>query len=341
MHTQLLLGVWLDRRVKTFGELEVSCLRFLTPLKGKRLLVAVSGGRDSVLLFHLLKNLAPKLELKLSVGHVYHGHSEFRREAFEFVRELAGESFVSNVESAPGGLVSSSAPPAQDAFGNEFPREDEQSLRVFRRSALLAMCRLTKSDFIVLGHHRDDLMETRLIRLIRGTGPEGIKSMSRKSRLVLRPLLPFWRDQIEAASLDLNYVEDPSNLSSRHLRNWIRNEWLVQLEAYRPGGKKSLGRSLENLTISSRKNLDELKLLLDSTGVDRFGILALSNVEQRQILASYLRERNVKNYSASHVDEVLKRLKTSQKSFQFKVAGRVWNVSSTRVCLSEPDSRIT
>jgi tRNA(Ile)-lysidine synthase len=319
----------LDNELKAFAKLEIKTLQFLTPFRGKRLLLAVSGGRDSVLLFHLLRKLAPKLKLDLVVGHVYHGHSEYRGEAFEFVRKLAGDfRFVSNVSNP-------NAQAARDDLQQIFPTSDEQSLREFRRDTLLAMARSTESHRVVLGHHRDDLFETRMIRLIRGTGLEGIKSMSMKSAKVLRPLLPFWREEIIQASASLKFLEDPTNVDSRYLRNWLRNNWLVQLEAYRPGAQKSLARSLENLSLSARHELSQLKIFIDSKGVDRSAILALSNVEQRQILASYLRERNVKNYSASQVDEVLKRLKTSQKSFDFKVAGRVWSVTSDRVRLHE------
>lgn len=328
----------MDNELKAYSKLEVKTLQFLSAYRGKRLLVAVSGGRDSVLLFHLLKKLSKKLELEITVAHVFHGgDSQYRKLAFEFVRELAGSAgleFVANVGSVAGSkLPPPLGAPPRDAFGNEFPRDDEQSLREFRSNALLAMARSMETDKIVLGHHRDDLLETRLIRLIRGTGAEGIRAMSMKSARVLRPLLPFWREEIVAASKGLKFLEDPSNLDSRYLRNWLRTNWLVQLEGYRPGAQKTLARSLENLSISAKKELQHLKAFIDESGVDRSAILALSNVEQRQIVASYLRGRNVKNYSASHVDEVLKRLKTSQKCFDFKVAGRVWSVTSGRVRL--------
>jgi len=305
---------------------------FSSELRNKKLLVAVSGGLDSVLLFHLLKTLRRKTNFQMIVAHVYHGpeRGSYRREAFDFVRQLAGEdvAFVSNVKD-PGGSSSEQ----WDIFGEAFPKNDEESLRVYRSTVLRKLSQLTEADLIVLGHHRDDLLETRLIRLIRGVGPEGLKSMSMKTLKIFRPLLMVWREDLKrlADAQKLRYLEDPSNINLKYLRNWIRHKWLSDLESYRPGATRSLARSLELLSRESRVYLRQLKTFIQPDGVDRSAILALTNVEQRQIIASYLKSRNVKNYSASHVDEVLKRLKSSKNIFEFKVAGRVWNVTATRV----------
>ncbi len=318
----------------TFKELQQKVFQLLGPhLRGRRILVAVSGGLDSIVLLEVLKSLLQRLNFQIVVAHVFHGAKEsrdFRVRAFNFVKECSEFTFVANVKDPQLDLET-------DDLGHSFPGSDEQSLREFRQKVLKDLARITESDWIAIGHHRDDLLETRLIRLIRGTGREGLKSMSVRGRKVIRPLLPFWRESLRQVAMTekITFVNDPSNVDPKYLRNWIREQWLPPLEHYRPGAKQSLARSLDQLVRQSRQDLARLESLLTNDGVDRSALLILSHVEQRQVLATYLKRHNVKNYSASHVDEVLKRLKSNKKSFDFRVAGRVWQIGPSRVCIQD------
>jgi tRNA(Ile)-lysidine synthase len=310
---------------------------FSSHLRGKKILIAVSGGLDSVLLLHVLASLQKRIDFHIIVAHVFHGAEKngYRERAHSFVQNLAADlPYVSNVTVSNVTINrSKTSEDSSDELGFMFPKDDEQSLRQFRQSVLKKLKELTEADLIALGHHRDDLLETRLIRLVRGVGREGMTAMASKSNLVIRPFLSVWREDLFniAKENGISFLEDPSNLNTRYLRNWIRTKWLEDLEIYRPGAKKSLGRSLEILSKESKSDIKRFREHFDESGVHRTAILALTNVEQRQVLASYLKQINVKNYSASHIDEVLKRLRSNKKNFEFRVASRVWNVSATRV----------
>lgn len=316
----------------TYRELENKVFQLLhSHLKNKHVLIAVSGGLDSVVLTNLLLKLQPKLNLRLTLAHVFHGpdRNTYRSRAYNLVKDLSRKnnlSFVSNV-------LDHASTFQKDDLGFEFPLSDEQSLREFRGDVIRNLATLTGAELIATGHHRDDLLETRLIRLIRGVGREGLRAMTLKSPKIVRPLLPFWRTDLQAIAKQMSwdFLEDPSNQDVKYFRNWIRQIWLPSLEKYRPGGTRRMAQSLDNLVRHSKLELDRLRSLIFTDGVDRLGVAGLPNVDQRQVLASYLKLKNVKNYSVSHVDEVLKRLNSNRTEFEFRVAGQVWKVSRSRV----------
>ena len=207
----------------------------------QQIVIAVSGGLDSMVLAHLFFKLSKLLKIEIAVAHIHHGTAEtkqsqiFRDKAFEFVKawvESSGVSFLTN-----GSLLNS-----------KIILKSEAELRDFRHSYLEQLRReFSKSAFLALAQHRDDLLETRLIRLIRGTGAEGFGSMVLLKEHILRPLLGFSRSEIMdyARAEKIQWLEDPSNKSVDPLRNWMRQEWLPQLEEKRPGGSAAMGRSFE------------------------------------------------------------------------------------------------
>src|SRR6476620_6435224 len=133
-----------------------------------RILVAVSGGRDSVALLNLLFALKTRLKFELAVAHVHHGHStdkavaSYRIKTASFVKRLASNY---NLEFH---LIQHDGPELKS----------EADFRKVRE-ALLESCRKrSESDWLAFAHHSDDLLETRLIRLIRGTGAQGLQAMN-------------------------------------------------------------------------------------------------------------------------------------------------------------------
>lgn len=206
----------------------------------------------------------------------------------------------------------------------------EETLRKLRYQELARIRTENNFSYLVLGHQWDDLLETRLIRLIRGTGSNGLISMSFRKENQLRPLLTVSRSEIEHYSnmKKTNYLEDPSNFSQDPLRNWIRANWLSLLEQKRPGSIKSLARSLD---LISQQIQNETVENLNIAYLDRFKFLELSREKKRQRLATFLHMKNIKGYQASHIDEVIKRLETSQKNLWFKVAKCQWSVNAEQI----------
>ncbi len=198
-------------------------------LVGTRLVVALSGGADSVALLHLLRD--PSLALDLHAVHVHHGVRGDEADAdAEFCRELAAGLGI------PFTLVRLT-PPERPAEGRE------ASWRRLRYGSLREMAREAGASAIATGHHRDDVAEGVLVQLLRGGGPRALAGIAaRAPGGVIRPLLPWGREEIEAWLLarGLSWREDSSNASPEHLRNLVRHRVLPALEAVSPAVRRHL-----------------------------------------------------------------------------------------------------
>lgn len=299
--------------------------KLLSSHNTKTLLLGVSGGVDSVVLFHHLLKVSDKFPIEISVAYVHHGISDdekqnkYRDRAFSFVKRLSEEYQIPFYTNEPKKTKSS----------------DEEYFRNLRDDFFTKVLSENKIDVLVKAHNRDDLLETRLIRLIRGVGDQGFQSMSEYSNGVLRPLLTWTREEIEnyAKKYELDFVNDPSNKDEKYMRNWIRNSWLKDLEKYRPGAKSSLMRSLENISQSLANSNCDFSDTIDQSGILRSKLISLNKLDQRRVFALYLNKMNVKNYSHSQIDEVLKRLDSSKKALTFHVMGCDWSVDTEHISL--------
>lgn len=295
-------------------------------LSGSRVLVACSGGMDSVALSACFVRLAERIGFEVALAHVHHGRSanpslrRFRVEALELVRTL-GQEWDVEVLTAGG--------ESNDPLTR--PLESEQDLREFRLSALENLAESGEFSHVAFAHHSNDLLETRLIRLVRGTGPQGLEAMRSARGRLLRPFLEEDRSEILAYARQkkLRWVDDPSNDDVSYLRNWMRREWLPALEAKRSGAVRSLARSLELIANLCERPIQEN--LHAKVVIDRKAFAKLPLVEQKQTLASSLLDLGSKRFSASHVTEILKRLKNPRKTFEFEVSDVRWIVNAGQI----------
>ena len=200
------------------------------------LLVAVSGGPDSVALLDLLCGCAEPLGLGLAVGHVDHGIQPDSGSVAEAVRGLAADYALPFLE-------------RRLALG---PDATETTARTARYRALEAMRRRARADFITTAHHADDQAETVLMRVLKGSGPAGLAAMSSRRGRVLRPLLPFRRADLarHLQSIGRSAWADPANTDPRHLRSWIRQDVLPALRGRLPDVEARLTRLAEQAAVS-------------------------------------------------------------------------------------------
>jgi tRNA(Ile)-lysidine synthase len=297
--------------------LEQKVLRDLKPLRGRRLrvLMALSGGVDSMVMAAILHKWRRGLGFELAAAHVHHGgdadsgQRRYRDRVQRFVRDWAAKS----------GLPFFTNKPARVSIARS-----EAQLRALRHRHLGNWLKNEGYDLLAFAHHRDDLLETRVIRLIRGSGSQGLRAMCVLSREKVRPLLSLSDGEIRAYALvkNLEWIEDPSNASTGALRNWLRARWLPDLEKRRPGALKALSRSLETLAPRGR-SVD----LTPHVGVRRDSLSRLPGAERRALLARYLKGLGLQGYSRAHVEEILKRLDTERKNFTFEMLGLRFAVS--------------
>lgn len=297
--------------------LEQSILRAKAGFKNppRRVLMALSGGCDSMVLGRLILKWQRGLRIELGVAHVHHGasgsrsQSVYRDQAREFVKSWCDQNhlpFFTN-ETAPNRTLSS-----------------EQEWRDWRESWFKIWITDGNFDTVATAHHRDDLLETRLLRLIRGTGVQGLRAMREYGGGKWRPLLKTSRTEIRkyASAEKVDWLEDPSNAQTDRLRNWMRREWLPKLEAHQPGASSALARSLENLAV-----MDPDDVIPPYVGLRREQILSVSTPRQREMVVNYLRSMGLRGYQSSHVDELLKRMRLSCDTQTFAMLGHKFHIS--------------
>lgn len=207
--------------------------------KGETVFVAVSGGCDSVTLLHLLTKLRKPWKLKLGILHVNHqlrGKASNQDEAF--VRKLAAKwkipVFVARV----------------DVKGTAWERKIslEEAAREARYQFFEKMGKAKRAQKIAVAHTQDDQAETVLMRVITGTGLQGIQAIRPKRKLnnmyIIRPLIEVPRRTIRefAKANSIRFREDRTNRSLQFLRNRIRLKLLPFLEQFNPQVKKTLAR---------------------------------------------------------------------------------------------------
>jgi tRNA(Ile)-lysidine synthase len=186
---------------------------------GQKVGVAVSGGADSVCLLHVLRELAPRWNLRLSVLHLNHGLRGVESdEDAEFVGRLAGEFGY------PFLLRQASLASADDNL--------EQAGREARLDFFRETIAEGSADVIAVAHTRSDQAETVLFRFLRGTGTSGLAGIRPVTTTgIVRPLLNIDRSEVEQFLREhkIPWREDSTNLSSQFARNRIRHDLLPAL----------------------------------------------------------------------------------------------------------------
>ncbi len=194
-------------------------------LLGGRVLVALSGGADSVALLHLLCEAAPQLGLSLYAAHVHHhlraaAADDDAAWCAQLCASLAVELRVLHLDRpAPPRGVSPEAWWRQERY------------RLLRQEAKERRC-----SAVLTAHTLDDQAETVLLKLLAGGGPRAVAGIRRRSQLVARPLLSFRRAELRSflAARGLDWREDATNRDTQRPRAWVRQCLLPLLEARFP-----------------------------------------------------------------------------------------------------------
>jgi tRNA(Ile)-lysidine synthase len=202
--------------------------------RGNRLLLAVSGGCDSMVLLDAFMRWRP--DAIAGVATFDHGTGAFARDAVELVRRITKTHDVRFVHGAASNLAATEAAWRRARW--EFLRETAARL----------------DARVSTGHTRDDHVETVFIRLLRDSGPRGLAGLLADGDIV-RPLLTIPRafNADYAETQRVEYLDDPSNLSRRHLRNRVRLDLLPACEAVCPGFSADLLKISERAALWRRE----------------------------------------------------------------------------------------
>ncbi len=211
--------------------------------RGTRVVVAVSGGPDSLCLLHVLRALAPERELRLHVAHLDHRLRPESADDAQFVAQLAEE----------WGLPATMGSEDVAAHARRTKTGLEAAARELRYRFLAQAARATQARTIALGHTADDQAETVLLRLLRGAGPGGLAAMRPRrpvqrehpELLLIRPLLETRRDEVESycRAFALEPLRDSSNEQPIYARNRVRGYILPLLKTYNANIVATLART--------------------------------------------------------------------------------------------------
>ncbi len=220
---------------------------------GERVLVAVSGGLDSLCLLDILNSLREEWGLTLAVFHFDHQLRAASGEDAAFVERVAAHYGVPFFERTAD----------VSALTREWGLGPEEGARRARYGGLAEVAETWPADVAALGHTADDRVETFLLRLLAGAGTRGLSSIPPKRGIYCRPLIDTWRRELEeswAAALPFPPHPDATNLDEDIPRNRVRHRLLPLLEhEYNPGVREALRREAE-LLAEDQLRLEELML---------------------------------------------------------------------------------
>ena len=247
-------------------------------LYGKKLLLTVSGGIDSVVLVHLCK----KIQLEIGVAHCNFQLRDTESDEDElFVQELCTQYnipiFIQKFSTSD--------------YAVQRKLSTQLAARELRYNWFNEIIENNNYDYIVTAHHLDDQIETFLINLTRGTGLEGLTGIPEQNDKIIRPLLIFSRNEIEnfANKNQIDWREDSSNASDKYLRNKIRHAVVPVLKQLNPSFLTSFQETLNHLKQS-------VELVEDVTAIMYERIVTQLDNKIQINIEELLKLKNYKSY---------------------------------------------
>ncbi len=233
-------------------------------LKGKKLLIACSGGLDSVVLTHLMKNL--NFEIALA-------HCNFSLRGKESDGDEMFVIGLANTLEIPVFVETFNT----KKFAKEHKISTQMAARDLRYNWFAEILKDFKYDYLLTAHHLDDDLETFFINLSRGAGLNGFTGIPKENNKIIRPLLNFSREEIlkYAEQNNLKWREDSSNEKTDYLRNKLRLEVLPKFKETSKSLLKKFQKTQQNLQASQNLLEDYMALvykLVVSEGMDSYKI---------------------------------------------------------------------
>ena len=278
--------------------------------RGDTILVALSGGADSVALLHVLHALAPTLGFSLCAAHLNHGIRGVEADEDQaFVQRICGTLGVAL-------LTRNVDVPAAAA---QQKQTLEQAARACRYAFLREAAQTLGAGKIALAHHMNDQAETLLLHLARGSGLTGLTGMRPQNQELIRPFLYCTRAQIEAylAQESLPYRTDSTNLVAEYTRNRLRLDIIPAFEAHvNPAFVKALCSAAELLladeTYLDSLARDALTSAKTAKGYDRHALSALAYpLLSRTVRIALADAGAAQDIQRTHVQQVIALLNAS------------------------------
>lgn len=298
--------VWTDLHSKLHKTLK---LRSLLP-KGERILIAVSGGQDSVCLLKLLLDLQAKWHWQLAIAHCDHGWSTDAGIA-DHVENLAKNWALSFYVKVANNL-----------------KETEAAAREWRYQCLIEIATEEGFSTVVTGHTQSDRAETFLYNLMRGSGSDGLQAMTWKRELapniqLIRPLLTISRAKtgLFCQQQQISIWEDAFNQKLHYARNRIRQQLLPYLKTeFNPQVETAIAQTAELLQAeveyleNTSENLFQQIANSELTQLDRLQLKTMPLALQRRIIRHFLRHNLETSPNYEQIEEIIQLIPAPNRS---------------------------
>lgn len=303
-----------------------TCFQYSLFKKGDKIVLGISGGPDSVCMLHIFSRLQKKYNLELIIAHVNYGlRGQDSNLDEKLVEDLAKKYnlkiFIKKIT-------------APDLISKKQKKKDisEQNLRDIRYAFFEKIRSTNNFNFISIAHNTDDQTETYLMRVIRGAGLTGLSAILFKNKKIIRPLLATSRNEIMIylKKNKLSWRLDKTNLEPNFLRNKIRHYLIPYLERkFNPNIKRTILNSVESISLDE----DLLSTLTQKAYLScaTHSILKISKLKQlhpalqRRVLRQAIAQikTNLKNISATHIQEILKIIQSTKSKSQVVIFKRL------------------
>ncbi|HNQ26353.1 MAG TPA: tRNA lysidine(34) synthetase TilS [Aquaticitalea sp.] len=313
-------------------------------LSNSKLLIAVSGGIDSVVLAHLCM----QAKLNISLAHCnFNLRGDESNADEDFVLQLAEDwhldVFIENFDT--------------ENHAKTHKLSTQVAARELRYNWFSTLAQQLDFDYILTAHHADDSLETILINLTRGTGLDGLTGIPEVNFNIVRPLLPFSREAIEnyAKENHLHWREDSSNLTNKYLRNRLRHEVIPRLKSIHPQLLHSVSTTVQNLHYS-RQIIEDAMVRVQKKVVTVDGEVIKLNIKKLQKLSDpkiYLYQL-LKEFNFTNWDDVAGLLTAQSGKQVFSATHRllkdrthlllaeiISKETSTAINISDSDTSVT
>jgi tRNA(Ile)-lysidine synthase len=276
-------------------------------LPAGRYVAAISGGVDSVVLLHMLKDVPG---VKLTVAHYDHGIRPDSAEDRKLVQELA----------ATYGL------PFVYHTGQLGPTASEAQAREVRYKFLHHVRQASGADAVITAHHQDDMLETAVLNLLRGTGRRGLSAL-KSTNTVQRPLLHVPKKELlrYATEQGLNWREDSTNSDTKYLRNHVRHHILSRFaEADREVLLNMVRQATELNKLIECEVVNYLHVQPSLDALDRQGFIMLPHIVAREVMAQWLSEQAEAELTRRMLERLVVAAKTGRTGSRVDVNKRYW-----------------
>lgn len=249
--------------------------------KNDNLILAISGGADSIFMLYVLNNINQEYNLNLNfvICHLNHMIREEAKEDVEYVKEVSNKLNILFFSKDVDILK----------IVKESKRSEEEIGRIERYKFFneIGIQEFEKNNFkVCVAHNLNDNTETVFLNLIRGTGIEGLKGIEVKNNNVIRPILFVKREKIEEYlnNKNIKYIIDKTNLSSDYTRNSIRNEILpIIKEKFNPNIDETIYRTSDILRDEDLLLENITKYMLEDLIINKEEILKEQKQQKQEI----------------------------------------------------------